>query len=471
MLPLWFYFQIIMTMWTACLGLRAIYRLYFHPLRGIPGPKLAATTHLYEFYYDVFHGGPIVRINPREVHIADPTFYDEIYASSTRRRNKDPAFVPVFGLPRCIAATVDHEHHRVRRNILNTFFSRRSVVELSDSIDAKIKQLARRLQEYHHTESVLQVDDAFVALTSDVITDYCYGKSWNFLDDKNFRSEIRLAANESNAFVHLYRFFPWLQDILPLIPESVWCYIQPGIAPLFSYQKTVLAKSSEGVRSSQGKTGRTIFDTLTDPALPPEERTLRRIQDEALEVLLASTETTGSVLTKAIYYLLENEASTASWTDLEKMPYLTGVVNEALRLSYGLIIRLPRIAPNEDLRYKDYTIPAGTPMSTSSYFVHRNPTIFIHPNKFDPERWMTAGERDTPLSRYLVPFTRGSRMCLGMNLALMEIYKTIAYIVRQFNMELHNTEAADIELTGATMSAGTRRGSLRVYVKVTEVLG
>jgi hypothetical protein len=40
--------------------LRSIYRLYLHPLHHIPGPKLAAISHAYEFYHDVIRGGLFV---------------------------------------------------------------------------------------------------------------------------------------------------------------------------------------------------------------------------------------------------------------------------------------------------------------------------------------------------------------------------------------------------------------------------
>lgn len=53
-----------------------------------------------------------VRINPREVHIQDPYFYDEVYAPASRKREKDPDFVGVFGFPTSMIATVGQEHHR-----------------------------------------------------------------------------------------------------------------------------------------------------------------------------------------------------------------------------------------------------------------------------------------------------------------------------------------------------------------------
>ncbi len=39
----------------------ALYRLFFHPLSGFPGPSFAAMTSMYKTYYEVFKGGELLQ--------------------------------------------------------------------------------------------------------------------------------------------------------------------------------------------------------------------------------------------------------------------------------------------------------------------------------------------------------------------------------------------------------------------------
>lgn len=48
----------------------------------------------------------------------------------------------------------------------------------------------------------------------------------------------------------------------------------------------------------------------------------------------------------------------------------------------------------------------------SSHFVHRDPTIFEKPDEFIPDRWL--GENAKDLEKWLVPFSKGPRSCLGL---------------------------------------------------------
>lgn len=88
--------------WLVYASCLTVQRLWLSPIAHVPGPKLAALTQYYEFYYDIILGGqytfkilelhkkygPAVRINPWEVHVAIHEFHSELYTGPTRPRNK-----------------------------------------------------------------------------------------------------------------------------------------------------------------------------------------------------------------------------------------------------------------------------------------------------------------------------------------------------------------------------------------------
>jgi cytochrome P450 len=74
--------------------------------------------------------------------------------------------------------------------------------------------------------------------------------------------------------------------------------------------------------------------------------------------------------------------------------------------------RLPRISPDVPLVYKQWSIPAGIPVGMGAYSLHTDPETSPEPFKFVPERWL--GNYNPKMNRNRVPFTRGSRNCLGI---------------------------------------------------------
>jgi len=70
------------------------------------------------------------------------------------------------------------------------------------------------------------------------------------------------------------------------------------------------------------------------------------------------------------------------------------------------------------MTYKSYTIPPLTPVSMTQKLTHDNPAIFPNPRNFEPERWLVEPEERKNLEKYLQPFGKGSRNCLGIQYVL-----------------------------------------------------
>jgi cytochrome P450 len=182
--------------------------------------------------------------------------------------------------------------------------------------------------------------------------------------------------------------------------------------------------------STESCEGRPFFEKYQHANLPPSDKDDVRQLDTATLLISAGFETTGFTIETAVYHLLamptlwhrlkqelakgwHDDSDTPKLATLEKLPYLRAVVQESLRLSIGVMARLPRINQRGSMRYGDWIIPKGTRVSMSQKDIHFNSEIFPDPGKFNPERWM-EGEKSARLSKYLVSFSRGARRCLGM---------------------------------------------------------
>lgn len=357
-----------------------IYRLCTHPLAAFPGPKLAAATFLYEFYYDVVkrgmyiweiesmhekygnvplfrlnrgvliksnkRPGPIVRINPRELHIKDPYFYEEIHAGPSKKRARDPQYAVAFAAPYSLVGTISHEHHRLRRSFLNNFFSKRSVASLTPVIHEKVDKLIRRFENAYENSTVLRLQLDFAALTADVITHYSYGWARGYLDneDSSHRNDLVDAVNGLMTMFHINRFFPFLTKILLAAPPGLVRWLQPCMADLVDMKARLRQQAKDTLEnreeSNESKgNDNNIFDAMTGPCVPGAEKTLDRLEDEGALLLGAGTETTARAIAVSMFHVMNNEeignkllgelktvlktpTSKASWLELERLPYL-----------------------------------------------------------------------------------------------------------------------------------------------------
>ncbi|KAL8867264.1 MAG: hypothetical protein Q9174_005775 [Haloplaca sp. 1 TL-2023] len=136
------------------------YRLFLSPIAAFPGPKLAAATEWYEFYYQLVQDGQwgrqIARLHDQ---------YDSHHLS------------------------VPHDLHRQRRRHLDSFFSRQGINRTEDMVANAARQLAERLQALEGSGTVVKLDDVFSALTGDIIANVACGANPGLLEDANFSPE------------------------------------------------------------------------------------------------------------------------------------------------------------------------------------------------------------------------------------------------------------------------------------------
>ncbi|KAH7050151.1 putative cytochrome P450 [Macrophomina phaseolina] len=488
----------------------AIYRLRFHPLAKFPGPKIASLTYLFEAYHDVLRPGqytaviiklhkrygPIIRINPDELHVSDPNFVDALYPSTGKKREISPWFFKPMGIAETHFGTADHDLHRMRRAPLSRFFSKAMVARLEPSLKQHATKFCRNLETWSGTANALDLVTSISCFSADIITEYLFGRCYNFLDDPKMKvslyQPIHVGAEATIAFKH----FPPYMKLFLSIPTFVMKRLSPDSEMWRQFRldsRTRVREVKEDIRRNVPKSRTTVFHDLLASNLPESEKSTERLGMEAQALVGAGIETTAWSLSVDMFHLLslpdtmaklraELEAAIPSsvpskmppWTTLEKLPYLTACIHEGLRLSYGVPSRLARISPDEPMIYrgpdKTWAIPPGYAVGMSAFDIHHKESIFPESRKYIPERWLDDnGMMSKRLDPYFLSFSKGSRNCLGMNLAYAELYTLLATVVRCFGdrLELFETTAEDVAFHHDAFIPAVKPGSkgVRVLVK------
>ncbi|KAL8853948.1 MAG: hypothetical protein Q9221_001256 [Calogaya cf. arnoldii] len=453
------------------------YRLYISPLAQFPGPRLAASTYWFEFYYDLIKGGrfqsqiakmheqygPIVRINPREIHIQDIEFYNQFY----RRENKldkYPGQTKMFGMPGIFFTTETHELHRLRRAPYSPFFSKKSIADMSNVITDRLDTLCRRIRDSERHGVPMSLGMGYVAMTADVISNYALADCYHLLERDDLGSDYHHLMLGFIQGCHFIKHLTPIYNLMQALPDSVMLWLRPSLRlamQMIKKMQSDVQSVIEDLGSDTHEPKPRLYLNVIQSNLGSHDESAETIAREGMSLLLAGSETTAMTLSTVTYHLLANpeklaklrEALVQSIPDsntipplgqLEAIPYLHACVQEGLRLAYGTSNRLTRVS-RTPIKYRDWDIPAGVPVGMTTIFMHNDESIFPDHKAFKPERWLEKRKDGVRLERYLTSFGRGTRQCLGINLAYAQLYMTIATIFRRFGLELFETDRATVE--------------------------
>ena len=181
---------------------------------------------------------------------------------------------------------------------------------------------------------------------------------------------------------------------------------------------------------------------------------LEEIQASSYVVIIAGSETTATLLSGCIYFLLTHpecmkklkaeirsnftSESEINFANVSNLEYMLAVLNESLRRYPPVPGALPRAVPGKDGAIIDGRhVPSGTAVSVYQWAANHSPKNFRDPELFVPERWLGTDEKyANDVREACQPFSYGPRNCIGRSLAYVEMRIILARLLWNFDVEL-----------------------------------
>ncbi|PGH07083.1 hypothetical protein AJ79_06361 [Helicocarpus griseus UAMH5409] len=456
---------------------RCVYRIYWHPLAKFPGPAYAACFSLSSAIISVLkkepqwikylaekygHDTPI-RIQPNMLLFPQPSALKEIYWDPKCNTKSGLYGTGVLGPPHLFTTLSGDEHRELRKALGGPAWTIGSLKNnWEERFDYQVQLLVEKLNEKARTKESVVLSDKVAEFAADIMTMVSFTDPFGFV--KNGRDERRILTNwreglDFFGFVGRFKFFQTHIITLPGIAARLLPKItdETGMGWLMAEaNKQVSQRESE---MSKGKLQEKpdFLQHCLDARMNGEP--LSPLQKRAHVTLLiqAGADTTGTALGSTLRFLVmspeilkkaQKEIEAADAAGLlstpvkfeevrQHLPYFVACIKEGMRLNPPATNLFARVVGPEGKRFGEFFIPPGTEITSQSYVVQRHPKFYApDPDAFRPERWLVSEKKANEMDAASFVFGMGPRVCIGKDIALMELYKLLPELIRRFQFDL-----------------------------------
>jgi cytochrome P450 family 110 len=186
----------------------------------------------------------------------------------------------------------------------------------------------------------------------------------------------------------------------------------------------------------------------------------RELRDELMALMFAGHETTATAMAWALYWThslpevrekllseLNGLGESPALMDIVRLPYLTAVCQETLRIHPVAMLTFPRVV-EEPVEMMGYYLEPGTVVMGCMYLTHQREDIYPDRTQFRPERFL-----ERQFSPYeFIPFGGGVRRCIGEALALFEMKLVLATIISEYQLTLVDKKPERPQRRGVTLA-------------------
>ncbi len=326
--------------------------------------------------------------------------------------------------------TTDGDFHNWHRRLLQPAFSRRRVENYADLIVRYTSEMVERWQPGGETDIARDMQALILRLTIKMLVD---------IDVVSQDAELgEIIDGLLGRPIGILEGLLNLRVDLPITPYGRRMALKRRLdAYIYGLiDRRLVAKSDVGDILSILLAAQDKHDG--------EEMPREQVRDELVALTAAGHETTTNSMTWTFYLLSEHPAvlkrvldeletvlagRDPRVDDLPRLTYLDWVVKESMRLYPSAWTQGRQAVEAFDL--DGYHFPAGVRMMFSQWVLHRLPDVWGDPQVFRPERWDPLHAQKVPQWAYF-PFGGGSRICMGMPLAQLQIRLVLATILQRY---------------------------------------